>query len=208
MTHAVPKWTTGGPVAARMPGTARGLLACLAMATALLNSCREGPRPESPRLAAPPATVDTGDGLRPGIRFDPAIVMAGQGVGALTVDSVAVVQSGFDSSLVGTVSFKGELALSGVTMKHFDAEPGAAASCFEADATSAARLPRWDGDERRPWFCFDNPADAASLLGATGEGMAFTIVIERFTIHRGHSDQVNTARLLSAQPLRSTSELP
>ena len=58
---------------------------------------------------------------------------------------------------------------------------------------SAARLPRWLGDERRPWFCFENRDAAARALGPPSEGVQATIVIERFTIHRGGSDEVNSA---------------
>jgi hypothetical protein len=65
--------------------------------------------------------------------------------------------------------------------------------CFEADSASASRLPRWSGDERRSWFCFGNRHDATRALGPASDGVPATIVIERFTINRGLSDQVNSA---------------
>jgi hypothetical protein len=79
-------------------------------------------------------------------------------------------------------------------VRQFDSHSHAV--CFEADSASAASLPRWEGDERRPWFCFENGAAAAKLLGAPEEERDAPIVIDRFTIHRGLSDQVNSARLV------------
>jgi hypothetical protein len=68
--------------------------------------------------------------------------------------------------------------------------------CFEADAGSAARLPRWEGDDRRPWFCFENQAQARRAVGPPSDGVKATVVIDLFTIHRGLSDEVNGARLV------------
>src|SRR3712207_7969887 len=69
--------------------------------------------------------------------------------------------------------------------------------CFEADAESAARLPRWGGDDRRPWFCFENQAQARRALGPPSDGVKATVVIDRFVIHRGLSDRKST-RLTSS----------
>ena len=134
--------------------------------------------------------------LRPGIRFDPATLRSGARVGELTVDSVVARVTPIDSSYVGTARFRGEIELSGQTLRH--PESDVQAICFEADSLSAARLPRWQGDERRPWFCFTNDADARRALGAPSEGVPATVVIDRFTIHRGLSDEVNSARLVRA----------
>jgi hypothetical protein len=74
------------------------------------------------------------------------------------VDSIEALRTPVDSTYVGVAIFRGQIELSGRTMRHF--EPDAQDICFEADSVSAARLPRWRGDERRPWFCFTNEADA------------------------------------------------
>ena len=168
----------------------------------LLAAC--GPEAEvdttqraSERTPGSPVARDT---LRPGIRFDPATVAVGQRIGVLTVDSVSVSPAFNDSVLVGTVRFAGELTLTGSVMAHFDADAQDAPSCFEADAAGAATMPRWSGDERRPWFCFSNAAEAVRLFDGAKAGEVLTVTIREFTIHRGFSDQVNAAELVARQP--------
>lgn len=131
---------------------------------------------------------------RPGIRFDPDTIRVGARVGSLVLDSIAVRHAIVDSVAVGTARFAGAIELSGATMRHPD--PDAPFACFEADDPSASRLPRWQGDERRAWFCFENGAEAARALGPPSDGVAATIEIDRFTIHRGLSDEVNSARFV------------
>jgi hypothetical protein len=137
-----------------------------------------------------PATAPRG-----GIRFDPSRVKPGTRIGELVLDSIAVRQA-LDSTLVGMARFRGEIALSGWTLRNPDPDLHRVMTCFEADSTSAARLPRWSGDERRTWFCFSNRADAARALGPPSAGVPARILIEDFTIHRGMSDEVNSARFL------------
>lgn len=157
----------------------------------------EGPPPANGGVHPPVAAVP--NTLRPGIRFDPATVTVGQQVGTLTVDSVSTSPAYNDSVLVGTVRFAGDLTLTGSVMAHFDADAQAAPSCFEANAAGAATMPRWAGDERRPWFCFSNAADALDLLAGARAGEVLTVTIREFTIHRGFSDQVNAAELVARQ---------
>ena len=162
-------------------------LPCLALPLCL--ACGEptpeaAPRGEPPSIAAP----------RSGIRFDPGTLRPGDRVGALVLDSIAARRTVIDSSWVGLARFRGALELSGATFRHPD--PEAQAVCFEADAESAVRLPRWAGDERRPWFCFENPAAAAQALGGPSDGIRATVVVDRFTIHRGLTDEVNSARFV------------
>ena len=133
---------------------------------------------------------------RPGIRFNPATLRKGANVGALVLDSITVRQAVVDSTHVGVAHFRGEIQLAGRTMRHPDPDASRVFTCFEADSSSAARLPRWSGDERRLWFCFSNRAEAAQALGPPSEGVPATIVIDRFTIHRGMSDEVNSARFV------------
>lgn len=133
---------------------------------------------------------------RPGIRFDPATIRKGTSVGALVLDSITAHRSVADSTHVGMARFRGEIQLAGWTMRHPDPDANRVFTCFEADSSSAARLPRWGGDERRPWFCFSNRAEAAQALGPPSEGVPATIVIDQFTIHRGMSDEVNSAHFL------------
>lgn len=131
-----------------------------------------------------------------GIEFNAATLKSGDRVGELVADSVSAQQAAVDSTYVGTARFRNKITLGGHTVRHPDADLSRTAICFEVDSASATRLPRWSGDERRPWFCFENRAEAARSLGSASEGAGATIVIDRFTIHRGMSDQVNSARLV------------
>jgi hypothetical protein len=128
-----------------------------------------------------------------GVVFDPTSVRAGDRVGAMTLDSIEV-RVAHDSTRVGTARFRGSLELTGAPIKHFESD--VTDRCFEADSVGASKLPRWGGDERRAWFCFQNQPEARRLLGAAGDSARRTIVIDRFTIHRGLSDEVNSARLV------------
>jgi hypothetical protein len=122
-------------------------------------------------------------------------------VGVLVVDTIAAGGNVVDSTLVGMARFRGRLELVGRVMPHPDDDLRGESVCFEAGEESAARMPRWLHDERRSWFCFSNPGEAASALGraaggrAAGEANA-TIVVDDFTIQRGLSDEVNSARFI------------
>lgn len=132
---------------------------------------------------------------RIGVIFDPSRVRAGDSVAGLVVERVTVSRAVVDSSFVGDIAFRGEIELSGSKIPHFEPDVSGAA-CFEADSASAARLPRWAGDRRRAWFCFSNLAWATRALGPSSAGPPVRIVIADFTIHRGLSDQVNSARFV------------
>ena len=134
---------------------------------------------------------------RPGIRFDPHTLRPGARVGSLVVQSVEA-RRAVDGSWVGTARFAGELKVTGRRRPHPDPELGAV--CFEVDEGSAAAIPRWAGDERRPWFCFDNAEEARRLLPHTAaDARPVTAVVDGFAIHRGLSDEVNSAHLVRVQ---------
>lgn len=131
---------------------------------------------------------------RIGIVFDARAVKPGDTVGTLVVERTDV-RLAFDSTPVGTIAFRGVLALSGHLMRHFDSESGNSL-CFEADSASAARMPRWAGDRRRAWFCVTNPAEARRSLTGTDTTDVRNFRVDQFTINRGMSDEVNSARYL------------
>ena len=131
---------------------------------------------------------------RPGARFDPIRIKPGDSLAGFVVDSVAR-RRAYDSTLLGDVRFRGEVALTGRTMRHPD-HPDFRAVCFEADSASGERLPRWQGDERRAWFCFEDRERAERLLAPPGIEREASVVVDRFTIHVGMSDEVNGARLV------------
>ena len=134
---------------------------------------------------------------RGGVRFDPSTARPGARVGVLVLDSIDARQAAAaDSTYVGVARFMGKIEVSGWTLRHPDPDLYRVVTCFEADSASAIRLPRWSGDERRAWFCFENRAAAARALGPPSEGLRATILVDRFTIQRGLSDEVNSARFL------------
>ncbi|HUR00591.1 MAG TPA: hypothetical protein VM166_14150 [Gemmatimonadaceae bacterium] len=139
-------------------------------------------------------SAKTQDVHRPGNRFDPGTTQSGAKIGELVVDSISAQRAlAADSSWVGTARFKGTIALDGTLMRHPD--PDVRDVCLEVDSASASKLPRWDGDTRRAWFCFSNGEEARRLLSAKQGPVR--ILVDQFTINRGLSDQVNTARLVS-----------
>jgi hypothetical protein len=129
-----------------------------------------------------------------GYHFDPLSIRGGTAFGALRLDSIEVRRAA-DASAVGIARFSGKVELRGWRMRHPDPEQDA--ECFEADETSAHRLPRWQGDERRPWFCYENREEARRLLARADALDTLVVSIDGFTIHRGMSDEVNGARLLA-----------
>jgi hypothetical protein len=138
-----------------------------------------------------PAAVAEAPG---GIVFDPATLSRGSKVGSLEADMLTVSRAADSVTLVGTVRFTGELTLTGRAIPHVDSDVHEV--CFEADAASAAGIPRWSGDKRRAWFCFSNQPEAQRSLAALHETRPATVVVDRFTIHRGLTDQVNSAELV------------
>lgn len=145
-----------------------------------------------------------------GVVFDPLATRVGDSVAGLSVARVEVRRAAVDSTPVGTITFRGILLLEGQVVPHFDSEArtsdGGAPVCFEANARSAARMPRWRGDRRRPWLCFTNTDAARRALGPDTPGAAGMpererrIRIDDFTINRGLTDEVNSARLVGVEP--------
>jgi hypothetical protein len=134
---------------------------------------------------------------QPGNYFDPATASPLGTVAGLVLDSIER-QRTPSGEWVGSAWFSGTVSLTGETFGHPDGD-SYPYPCFEADTSSATRLPRWSGDSRRPWFCFENNADAKARLG-TATGMRKSIVIDHFTVHRSLSDAVNSARLIAVVP--------
>lgn len=149
---------------------------------------------DSPRSETEVVRILTGNRVA-GIQFEPMTVRPGERIGAMTLDSIEV-RVAFDSTRVGTARFSGQAELSGWTLRHPEADLRDVDLCFEADSTSAARLPRWRGDERRAWFCFENQTEAKQMLGPPSDSTPATVIIDRFNLRRGLTDEVNSARLV------------
>ena len=129
-----------------------------------------------------------------GVQFDPAALSKGAKVGTVTADMLTLSRASDSVTWVGSARFVGELTLSGRAVPHVDANVREV--CFEPDAASAALLPHWSGDTRRTWFCFSNQPEAQQSLAALREKRLATVVIDRYTINKGQSDQENSAELV------------
>jgi hypothetical protein len=88
---------------------------------------------------------------------------------------------------VGTARFTSMITINGRTVRHPDGDDYPF-PCFEADSASARPLPRWAGDERRPWFCFENREHARLHFGGVARNQPATIRIDQVTVHRNLSD--------------------
>ena len=124
-------------------------------------------------------------------------------MGALRIDTIDV-RDAIEGEIVGMARFAGRLALEGRTMAHPD-YPDWSDPCVEIDLESARQIPRWRGDRRRPWFCFENREVAKRAIGDPLPRRPVAIVVDRYTIHVNLSDAVNEARLLDARLLDADS---
>ncbi len=159
----------------------------VSMATAACGDSDEGAEDPVRDSVAPVA-------IRPVVEFDPSATHRGDMVVALTVDTIAA-RRATTGEYVGMARFDGTVRLTGRTFAHPDGGDYPF-PCFEPDSATASRLPRWAGDTRRPWFCFENRDDAKVRFGSDSAGIRAEIRIDRFTIHRSLSDAVNSARLV------------
>jgi hypothetical protein len=162
------------------------------LALLVLAACgTQSDTPSSRDSASGSGTIGPAPAL---VEFDPMATHRGDTIFALVVDSIAAQRTPAGET-IGMARFEGPVVLSGLTFSHPDGADYPF-PCFEADTASARRLPRWAGDTRRPWFCFENRDDAKMWFGGATAGVSATIRIDRFTIHRNLSDAVNSARLL------------
>ena len=162
--------------------------AAVLAATAACGESDEGDT-KTPAADSPAPVV-----ARPVVEFDPVATHRGDMIVALRVDTITT-DSTPAGEIVGMARFSGVVELTGRTFAHPDGNDYPY-PCFEADSASASRLPRWAGDTRRPWFCFENRDDAKIRFGSDSAGIPAEIRIDRFTINRSLSDAVNSARLV------------
>jgi hypothetical protein len=139
----------------------------------------------SPPGAVPVKTSFSGDSIREGQAFR-----------RLTVGRVDLRRTAYpEFPYAGNVSFRGELTVTGEYRPHFD-YPEVKEPCFWVDAADSEKLPRIDFDTRKPWFCFSNSSDAIRLLGAVGDTIHATIVVDDYVTYIAQSDVWDVARLV------------
>lgn len=125
--------------------------------------------------------------------FNPSQVQPGDRILGLEVVSVNV--SPYQEGYTGTTQFQGEVTVSGKFVakdSHFEGSVGV--PCFYADETSAKQLPRFVGDERISWFCFENAEAVKQAFGGTDVTQENAkVVIDNYQIVYAPSDVVNQA---------------
>jgi hypothetical protein len=156
--------------------------------------------------AAAPATDSTGAAVTPagagtdGARFDPASVSPGRRVGDFMVVEAQLEQAAAlpGKPYTGRVRFSGAIELTGKLVAN--PNPDRKTPCFEADAASAARLPRMMGDTRRAIICFQNNSRAEELTGSMQPPAPATVNIREFVSSYSFTDEVNSAFLVELYP--------
>jgi hypothetical protein len=135
-------------------------------------------------------------------RFDPSRLQVGDRLLGLDVISTDVSAFGSDA-YVGTVSFSGDITVQGTYSPQTElVGSDRPIPCFFVNDASNSQLPRFENDERRPWFCFTNPEDVKAAFGHSTAEQDATIVINAYTTVYIPSDVYNEAqfvRLVDAQ---------
>ncbi|HZG43927.1 MAG TPA: hypothetical protein VEY93_13250, partial [Longimicrobium sp.] len=108
----------------------------------------------SPDETPPDTAAPLAQRPRAKVVFDPGNVQVGDTVAGMVLQSKDIARSMPDGEWVGSVRFTGQTTVSGITRPHPD-DPDSPALCFELDRESTVRLPRFSGDQRIGWFCFD-----------------------------------------------------
>jgi hypothetical protein len=134
-----------------------------------------------------------------GHRFAPDTISPGGSIGSFVVRQIEasrVEHPDFPrGAWVGEASFGGVEEVVGSYGPH-PAYPDVELICFEVDRGFAGRLPVFETDTRRPWFCFSNQADARALLGdPPGTGRA-SVRITDFRYRFEFSDVYNEAAII------------
>jgi hypothetical protein len=144
------------------------------------------------RAESPAPVAGRPDSARASNVFDPAGLVTGARVLDMVVERLRI-EKAHDSTLVGSVTFAGDVRLRGTLIDHPD--DMVTATCMRLDSLSAARLPLWRGDTRKRWLCFSNDSLARAALAGVAEGAEIEVRIRRFTTVWQYSDVYDTAEL-------------
>lgn len=172
-----------------MPFLSRSLLcaAVLLLAAACRPDDGVAPPPEVRQTPTPPDAII----------LHPERVGPGDAIGDFRVLSLNPHQQ-TDDLWYGSAELEGTVVLSG---EYIDYHPVPVLSdpdspCFRPDDESARQLPRFPGDERGAWLCFDNADEALRVLGVpTSDGERITVEISRYSYAHVPRDDVNMATL-------------
>jgi hypothetical protein len=171
--------------------------AAVGVAVVACGPASDGARPDTATardsaLPSPPIDSSAIRAASATLVLDPATIKIGDTLGGLRVAHVDISKAAEDMGYVGDVRFDGEVTISGDRMTHPDF-PDVKEVCMTVDSASATRLPRFPGDGRRRWLCFENRDAAARQVGEAGTRGALTVVIDRYQTVRHFTDAYDTA---------------
>lgn len=129
-------------------------------------------------------------------RFNPSQLTLGDRVLGLDVVGIDVSAFGHDG-YVGTVEFRGNVTVQGTYSPQTElVGSDRGVPCFFVSDRSNIELPRFENDERLPWFCFTNPDAVEAAFDYTTAEQDATIVIDSYTTVFIPSDVYNEARFV------------
>lgn len=128
--------------------------------------------------------------------FDPRQLEPGEEFMGLEVVSVQA-DSLPNYGVTGRVQFQGQIAVSGTYEPNHQLAGNTEKPCFVVDEAAAKQLPRFLGDDRQVWFCFNNPEVAKQQLGGEdSQPKKAVIVINDYETVYYPSDAFDTATLV------------
>jgi hypothetical protein len=161
-----------------------------------LSACDRPPQPAIEHDDPPPMPQAVPEA---GHRFAPDTVSAGDSIGSFVVREIEASRVDHPDfprgAWVGQASFGGVEEVVGSYGPHPD-YPEVERICFEVDRGFAGRLPVFETDTRRPWFCFSNHADARTLLGDLPTTGRASVRITDFRYRFEFSDVYNEAAVI------------
>jgi len=128
--------------------------------------------------------------------FDPRQLQPGEEFMGLEVVSVQT-DSLPEYGVIGRVQFRGQIALTGTYEPNHQLSGNTKIPCFVVDEAAAKQLPRFRGDDRQVWFCFNNPEVAKQQLGGQDtQPKKAIIAIDDYETVYYPSDVFDTATLV------------
>ncbi|MEQ9670607.1 hypothetical protein [Coleofasciculus sp. G2-EDA-02] len=173
----------------RQHPTAIALISLLCLLSTALFAAKTNPSPTSTKdLSFDLKAVDN--------RFDPRKLEPGNKFMGLEVVSVQA-DSLPNYGVIGRVKFRGQIAVTGTYEPNHQLPGNTEIPCFVVDEAAAIQLPRFQGDDRQVWFCFNNPEAAKQQLGGEDtQPKKAIIVIDDYETVYYPSDVFDTATLV------------
>lgn len=133
--------------------------------------------------------------------FNPSELKVGDHFLGLKISEMKVVCK--QEKYIGKVTFQGEAIVSGVYDLSYPLEDSEGI-CFEIALQAEKNLPRMLGDDRQPWFCFDNQEKAKKVFNGSKNAFFAKIVINDFQIiyePKGVFNRANLVKVIDSIPI-------